>query len=212
MITAGDLYALARTKIGLNFQDGRLDDNNITAVNGFVNAGLIDLSVETDWDWLYDEETITTTAGVETYPLPRDYMRTAWISDDVNQELSQKQRRQAIQMFDKTGPPRSYFIANDSLYLTPVPSESVTLRHGYYTHLPTVDVATVAELDDEELEIPPMWWNFGALFIAKHIALAFKDYNLHQAVVSEMNEERRRLADNARRSLSPMVPATRRDW
>ena len=91
------------------------------------------------------------------------------------------------------------------------PNAAATLRHGYYTHLPTVDVATVAALDDVELDIPAMWWNSGALFIAKHIALSLKDYNLHQAIVGEMQAERQRLLDNARRSLGPVVPQTRSD-
>ena len=210
-ITAADLYTLARAKIGLNFQDGRLDDNNVAGVNAFINSGLMDLCAETDWDWLYAEDSFLTAAGVETYGLPRNHLRTIWIADEQGRSLRLSQRRQAPRYFGVQTEPRFFSIANGTLYLSPVPNSPIRLRHGYIVHLSPVDVSAVSELDDIDLRIPPMWWNFAALFIAKHIALSLKDYNLHGAITSEMQLERQRLADNARRALGPMVPVTRED-
>lgn len=211
MITASDLYELARAKVGLNFQDGRLDDNNIAAVNMFINSGIMDLSAETDWDWLYSEESFVTSPGIETYGLPRNHMRTAWIADDEGRPLALAQRRKAVRYFNTQSDPRFYSVTSEMIYLAPVPSSAKRLRHGYFTHLPTVDVAEVADLADIEFRIPAMWWNFAALFIAKHIALSLRDYNLLGAVTSEMQLERQRLSDNSRKALGPMAPITRAD-
>lgn len=211
-ITANDLWASARARIGLNFADGRLDDTNIVGVNTALNAGLADLASDHDWDWLYNEGTISVVAGTESYATPTDYMRTLWLATDLNEELSLRQRRDSIRFSGTTAYPRFYSVANSLIYISPIPSVSATYRHGYFTAFPEVDESTVANLANVDLEIPTLFVPLAELFVAKQVAMMFKDYNLYQMLSGEIRELKKRIDDNSRRSLGPVAPQTRRDY
>lgn len=212
-ITAGQLYAGARSRIGLNFEDGRLDDPNITGADSAIIMGLTDLCAAHDWDWLYTEGTISVIAGTESYALPENHMRTLWVSNSNDQEIFFKQRRDAIKYHNLAGSyPRFYSILNDKLYLSPLPSQNETFRHGYYKYLPLVQASTIAELNDVDLEIPDLYINLATLYVAKNITMMFKDYDAYRLVTSEIKAELDRVADNTRRSIGPVSPQTRPDW
>lgn len=211
-VTAGNLYAAARARVGLNFADGRLDDENITGVLVLINAGLNDLSVSRDWEFLYAEGTISVVAGTESYATPTNHLRTLWIADDTDEELHLRQRRDHIRFGGEQGDPAYYAIFNDLIYLSPIPNATATYRHGYYTYIPAVTDNSIANLQNTTLAIPLPFQNLAALFIAKQIALAFRDYNLYNAIKGEIADEQRRVDDNNRRSLGPVAPQTRKDY
>jgi len=210
-ITAGDLYASARARTGLNFADGRLDDNNIVGVNTAINAGLTDLVAAHDWDWLYDENIIGIVPSVESYRTPTNFMRALWLANDNNEELSLRQRRDAIRFSSGTGTPRYFSILNGQIYLSPTPSQAAVYRIGYYVQFERIDALTVAALDDIDLEIPDMFVSLATLYIAKNIAMMFKDYDAYRLLTEEIRAEMKRVADNTRRSLGPVAPQTRHD-
>lgn len=212
-VTAGDLYAGARSRIGLNFEDGRLDDPNIVGADTVVNAGLTDLSTAHDWDWLYTEGTISVVNGTEAYALPANHMRTLWVSNSHDQEIFYKQRRDAIKYHNLAGSyPRFYSVLNDTLYLSPKPSQNETFRHGYYTYIPLIACATIADMADVDLEIPDLYVGLATLYVAKNIAMMFKDFDAYRLVTGEIKAELDRVADNTRRSIGPVSPQTRPDW
>lgn len=211
-VTAGNLFYQARARVGLNFADGRLDDENIGGVLVMLNSGLVDLCTDHDWEWLYSEGTISVVAGTETYATPTNHLRTLWIADDTDEELRLRQRRDHIRFGGEQGDPAYYWIANDLIYLSPIPSNTATYRHGYYTIIPVVTDNSIANLQNTTLQIPPPFQNLAALYVAKQIALAFRDYNLLNAIKAEINEEKRRVDDNNRRSLGPVAPQTRKDY
>ena len=212
-VTAGDLYARGRAVLGLNQQDGRLDDNNIVNVVQIINAALMEFSAEHDWDFLYDETTFTTVAGVEKYLLPTDHLRTSWVADADNNELHLRQRRDHIRHRSAQSQPYFYSVIGDYLYLSPTPDSGAagTYRHGYFRHLPELPdtVDAVADLDVLTYKVPVVFQPMLQLFIAKHVALSLKDYDAYRLVNEELDTERRRLADNVRRALGPVAPQTR---
>lgn len=210
-VTAGDLYARGRAIIGLNQQDGRLDDNNIVNVIQIFNAALMEFSAENDWDFLYDETTFTTVAGVEKYLLPSEHLRTSWVADANNTELHLRQRRDHLRHRSQRGNPFFFSALGDYLYLSPVPSAGEQFRHGYFKHLPQLPdtVDAVADLDVLTYKVPVIFQPMLQLFIAKHVALSLKDYDAYRMVNEELDAERRRLADNVRRAIGPMAPQTR---
>ena len=210
-ITAADLYANARSRIGLNFTDGRLDDNNVVGFNAWINAGLQELASAMDWEWLYTEGTITVVAGTESYATPTDYNRTLWISDGDVQELSLRSRRNHIKYSGQSGYPRFYWVSNDLIYLSPVPSQAGTYKHGYYKTFAEVDESSISNLGNVDLDIPVQFRPLAAMFIAKHIAVGLKDYDAYRLLTEEINKEMAGIADNNRRSLGPVAPQTRPD-
>ena len=211
-ITASDLWTRARTRIGLGFTDGRLDDNNIDGVNALINAGLMDMSADHDWDWLYAEGTISVVAGTETYATPTNYMRTLWIANDTNEQLFLRQRRDSIKYAGASAYPRYFHVANSLIYLSPIPTKTATYRHGYFTHIPEVDETSIANLANVDIEIPALFVPLAGLFIAKHICMSFKDYDTYKMIDSEIMALKKRLDDNSRRSLGPVAPQTRQDY
>jgi hypothetical protein len=97
------------------------------------------------------------------------------------------------------------------MYLSPTPTESGTYRTGYYAYLPFTPAATIADLDNQALTIPDIYVPLASLYIAKSIAMMFKDYDAHKMILGEIREELQRVSDNTRRSLGPMAPQTRSD-
>lgn len=210
-VLAGDLYAGARARIGLNFADGRLDDTNIVGANTAISTGLMELCAAHDWDWLYAEGTVSVVSGTTAYPLPTRHMRTLWLCDDNNEELQLRQRRDAIRYAEGTGRPRFFSILNNAMYLSPTPSEAATYRTGYYAYLPFQPAATIADLDNQALTIPDIYVPLASLYVAKSIAMMFKDYDAHKMILGEIRDELQRVSDNTRRSLGPVAPQTRSD-
>lgn len=210
-VTAGALYAGARARIGLNFADGRLDDTNIVGANTAISTGLMELCAAHDWDWLYAEGTVAVVSGTTSYSLPTRHMRTLWLCDDNNEELQLRQRRDAIRYAEGTGRPRFFSILNNSMYLSPTPSESGTYRTGYYAYLAFTDAVSIAALDSQSLAIPDIYVPLASLYVAKSIAMMFKDYDAHKMILGEIRDELQRVSDNTRRSLGPMAPQTRSD-
>ncbi len=210
-ITAGDLYTQARARVGLNFPDGRLDDTNLDGALAALNIGIADLVSAHDWDWLYDENVIGVVSGLDNYRLPTDFLRCLWLANDTNEELSLRARRDAIRFAGQTGYPRYYSILGNSLYLSPCPSQSATYRIGYYKQIPLVAAETIAGLADTDLPIDPLFVGLATLYVAKNIAMMFKDYESYKMLSEEIKREMARVADNTRRSLGPMAPQTRRD-
>lgn len=211
-VSAGDLFARGRAVIGLNQQDGRLDDNNFDNVVQIINAALAEFSVETDWDFLYNEYSLNTVADVEKYLLPSDHLRTSWVAtDDTGRELQLRERRENVRYRGATGTPYFYSVLGDYLYLFPVPSQAETLRHAYYGQLSELPVTatTIALLDNVTYEIPTQYVRLLELFIAKHVALSLKDYDGYRLVNEEIAAARRKMADNFRRALGPMRVKTR---
>ncbi len=210
-ISAADLFARGRAVIGLNQQDGRLDDNNLDNVVQILNRALMEFSAENDWDFLYDETSFTTVVGQEKYLLPSEHLRTSWVCDSEDFELSLRQRREHIRHRASNGTPYFYSVLGDYIYLAPKPDAVGTYRHGYYKHLSEIpaSVDAVADLDAVQYRIPVIWQPFLQLFVAKHVALSLKDYDAFRAVSDEIATERARLSDNARKAQAPMVPRTR---
>lgn len=195
----------------MQFSDGRLDDNNIDGVLTLINAGLSEMSLDHDWDWLYAEGTITTVAGTEGYSTPTSHLRTAWLAEGTNL-LSLQQRRKSAPYYGTTGYPSHYSVLADSIRFSPIPDGVYTIRHGYYTYIPKVTAANVAALSSTTISIPAPFESLAALYIAKQIALSLKDQQAYSLVVEEIRAEKQRLEDNVRRAISPMPPATRGDW
>ncbi len=208
-ITAAALYANARSRLGLNFSDSRLDDNNVAGFNAAINAGISDLCAAHDWDWLYAETTIPVVAGTESYNLPTRHLRTLWVANDTNTELTLRQRRDAIKYAGQTGYPYFYSVLNDKMYLTPVPDSAATFRHGYYAYLAQIDAANITALSSITYAIPDMYVALAALYIGKNIAMMFKDYDAYNMMNTEIKAELDRVADNTRRSIGPVAPQVR---
>lgn len=211
-VTAGNIYYSARSTVGLNFTDGRLDDENINGVLTFINLGLSEFYMSRDWEFLYAEGTISVVAGTETYATPTNHLRTLWIADDTDEELRLRQRRDSIRFGSEQGDPAYYSIFNDLIYLSPIPNATATYRHGYYTHIPVVTDNSIANLQNTTLQIPLPFQHLASLYISKQIALSLKDYNLFNTIKAEIADEHRRVDDNNRRSLGPVAPQTRKDY
>jgi len=209
-ITAADLYRQARAKIGVNFQDGRLDENNLDGAIAAVNGGLSEFSLRQDWEFLYDEGTFNTVAGTAAYDLPTDHIRTLWLAIE-DRELRQEPRSSAVRFYDGRNTPAYFSILGGKIRLSPVPDEAKTVRHGYYRHLPPVESTSVSGFAAVEVEVPSYYVGVAVLYIAKHIALMLKDRDAYQLVTAELAGQLRVMEDNNMRSASPRSPKVRND-
>lgn len=211
VVACSDLWSAAKARVGLNFADGRLDDNNMAGVLAAINAGLAELALDHDWDWLYAETTHTTAAGTETYSVPTNYLRTQWLAIEDTPLVAQS-RRDAVRYYGQTAYPAFYSVSNGLIRLSPIPNGVYTVRHGYFTSFAKVSESTVSALSGVTLAIPVPFEGLAALYIAKQICLSFKDQAGYNLVIEEIRAEKQRLDDNVRRSLGPQAPSVRKDW
>lgn len=99
-----------------------------------VNQGYHEISVFTDWPWLYASTTITLVADQANYALPADYQKTIALIDDDNDEtipyLSPELywHRVGNDTGNSSATPDFFTIYNDDINLTPIPSSADTNR------------------------------------------------------------------------------------
>lgn len=209
-VLANDLWAQARARIGMNFNDGLLGDENITGVIAALNSGVADFAAADRWDWLYNEGTISVVSGTTDYDTPANHSSTLWIARQ-NEQLQERQRKQSIQFYTASGTPVCYSVLNDKIRLYPTPTVTEDYRHGFYIGYPRVTGANLAALT-ASLDIPQQFLSLAELYVARKICLLVNDRERWSFVNDEIANETKNLRDDVLRASSPGVPQTRRDY
>ena len=210
-ITAYDLYMDARSVLGLNFQDGRLDDNNKVGVMASLNRALSEFCADKDWPFLYVESSVSTVSGQGYITLPAATTHVTFVSLESNL-LQQVQRRDSVRWFGVTARPSYFSALNGRAYLTPTPDGVYVINLGYYTQIAKVATpASLSLLSATTLAIPQELIGLVTLYVAKHFSMILKDYDGYKLVNEEIRSEKQKLDDAARLSTAPQAPRTRRD-
>lgn len=211
-ITASQLLINARSVLGLNFQDGRLDDNNIPGVMASINRGIMQFSFDKNWPFLYVESSVSTVANQNYVSLPANTVNVAFVALQ-DRTLRQIQRSQSSDFYNIANRPTSFSVLAEKVYLAPVPDSVYALTIGRYTNIPAVATpAALADLTSTTITMPDSLVGLLTLYVAKELSLILKDREGYQLVMEELKMEKQRLDDNARLSTSPIAPATRRDY
>lgn len=216
MTTAYDVWIGALARLGWNFEDGLLGDNDDVGVLSLLNDGLAEMSVDHDWLFAFGEETFDIEAGVDVYNTPLDWLRTSFlINQDGNYELYPLQRREHHTMLP--GVPRFYDTSGDRILIAPTPTEDGTLLHGYFTSIPRVvrNATLYPEVYDQlaavTLNLPDPYTSLAVLYVAKNAALRIKDREAYQMVNEELASFRRKIEDNRRRQQAQPRVRARQD-
>lgn len=211
-ITASQLLINARSVLGLNFQDGRLDDNNIPGVMASINRGIMQFSFDKNWPFLYVESSVSTVAAQNYVTLPTNTVNVAFVALQ-DQRLRQIQRQASTDFYNVTDRPVAFSVLAEKVYLTPTPDAVYSLTIGRYTNIPAVATpVALADLTSTTITIPDNLVGLLTLYVAKELSLILKDREGYQLVNEELRMEKQRLDDNVRLSTSPMAAATRRDY
>ena len=211
-ITASQLLINARSVLGLNFQDGRLDDNNIPGVMASINRGIMQFSFDKNWPFLYVESSVSTVANQNYVALPSSTVNVAFVSLQ-DQRLKQIQRSQSSDFYNVTNRPVAFSVLAEKIYLTPTPDAVYSLTIGRYTNIPAVATpVALSGLTSTTITMPDSLVGLLTLYVAKELSLILKDRDGYQLVMEELKMEKQRLDDNVRLSTSPIAPATRRDY
>lgn len=219
--TAKDLYVNGLARLGLNFPDGLVGEENDRGVYTALNGALTDFYLTHEWDFLLTSETVTTTAADATYSLNANMDKVYGVyCPSLGYELKPVQTRAAFSVGTAQGVPRYFTVNNGTLTLMPTPSSALDLTVAYYQRIPlpnaTAQGATALYTYLDTLSyaslIPEWTRTLAELYVARHVALLVKDREAHGMVQEQIAAARRVMDDNVRKATAPVPPQTRWDW
>jgi len=162
-LTAAQAALLARC--GLQTQDQGAQSTELTYA---LNEGLNAYASEQDWWWLEDVDSFTTTAGTNAYAMPSDYKNTKNVFIGTTL-LHPRQFQDMVRLEGQTAATPAYYTVHDeTLYLSPAPSDSsTTVYHVYVRRESTLSTGTDTPLIPDRYV--PLWLSFAAVYLADRL-------------------------------------------
>lgn len=176
--TLAQLRPLVRQRLGLQSNDGRLQDDSLTIS---INAALAKMATEYNWPWLITHEDFDCVVGQNQYNPPADWVKTMWFKI-ANFELSSRQRLDLVKFDTTTGRPTMFAVWEQKLWLAPTPDQTYTVTHSYLRSEPVL-------VDDEDtLLCPDRFIDVVVLYVAIYEARRMKDSGLESQLLTDKKE------------------------
>lgn len=201
--TLGQLRDAVRRRVPITETDTQL---GYEIIDEFINTALRQVSVEHNWPWLLDTQTITTTASDDTYNVDADFLTTKTISENSSDLVLRNMALQDILEIPETTTdrPQFYVIDREQVVIRPVPDGVYTLTHYFYRMEPALS-------GDSSQPFIPYAYDEGVVEYATYLCLRMKRED-QRAVLSlkAYQDWVRRTADNLVESREPKAPRVRR--
>ena len=200
--TLGELREAVRRRVPVQANDTVL---TYEVIDEFLNVALRQVSVEHNWPWLLDTQTVTTASGDGDYDVEVDYLATRTVSENsTDLVLRHKNLRDILEYSDSvTGRPTYYVVTAESMKLRPVPDGVYTLTHYFYRMEPRL-------AGDLAKPLIPFGYDEGVILYATHLCLLFRgETDRATATLNSYGKWLDRVADNSAESREPRAPRVR---
>lgn len=152
-ITLDDLRDRVRSRLNLPSDDEVATD---TELDRSINIGLESMATDFDWPWLQVVTTINTTTGVQTVNLPDRCTRVQYasVSNPAYRGFQMTARQFSYittMMNNNNSMPTDYAIINDTMYLSPTPSDTYPITLVYIQTEPPL-------VSDDDETLCPEWY------------------------------------------------------
>lgn len=192
---------MART--GIDSTDQGLATN---VLNDFINEANLQIADVHDWPWRITQTTFPTIAGVGTYTLPANHLRTRTLKIAQARPMAQRNLLDLETLFyddQAVGQPTDYALEGAELLLRAVPDAIYNVSHRYLMFEPALT---------QDQDEPLMPEQFQTSIVELASALAFRRIgNFEAAAVAQAAFEGwlLKMHDKVRRSRQTVVPSVR---
>lgn len=201
--TLTTLQGAVRNRVPISSTDTAL---TAAVLTDFINAALLQISVEHNWPWLLASADISIVAGTSGYAVPTGYVATDEIVELATGEgLSHRGRKDLLSIpTTNRGRPEWYSVYSALVNVRPVPDASYTYKHFYYKTEPAL-------VSGSDTPLIPTGFDEGVVEYATYLALRFKREEARaQFAMKSYTDWLKRSSDNVIESREPRPISVRR--